>query len=225
MGDPDYCYSGKVRYGNKRPCVDEMLQTIRSLKTWEIIVFTAGVQGYAEGACQAVFYNSRCAYRILSRHHCKNLSTLCSSLTKLQKEVRGFRDPRTCIIVDNSPKVMCIEEAHNLVPIKTWTDSGCDQEDTELLKIGHLIIELDRLGGDVRIHLRRWLHVWEKAMQCIRSIPGGTLQELSDTQSSRNPKENNSLSLVCRDIPKYMRRCKRVMKAKRGNRGYRCLTG
>merc|ERR1711964_757224 len=57
--------------------------------------------------------------------------------------------------------------------------------------------------------------------QCIRAIPGGALQELSHTHtgSARKTKEDSTRSLVRRACPRYVRRCKRVIKGKRGNTG------
>merc|ERR1712098_157892 len=120
-------------------------------KTWEIIVFTQGSQAHAERACKDIFSSSESKrpFRILSRHYCTFLGT-----SKI-KEIRRYRpDPGTFVIGDDNPKFIPREDLHNFVPIKPWRGKSCERDDTELLKIGHLIIELNDRQGDVRLSLR-----------------------------------------------------------------------
>lgn len=184
--------------GNKRPYVDELLQMIQDLKTWEIIVYTAGIQPYAEIVCRYVFRNSRCTYRILSRNYCTNFNENCWALAGLLKPIGAYRNPNNSIIVDNSPRVVWRQEAHNLVPIKSWKDTGSDRDDNELLKVGHLIIELHRRaqrGETVRDVLREILcnDVALKATQDRR-------ENIDHTEWALLPGSNDSgkqLSGVC----------------------------
>ena len=133
----------------KRPHLEAFLEAVA--KKFEVTVFTASQQVYAERLLNLLDPQRRLVKYRLYRDACLNLDG--NYLKDLS--VLG-RDLAQTIIVDNSPHAFGFQ-VDNGVPIVSWFD---DDEDTELLK---LLAFLETIDGapDVRPHVRKAFGVQE----------------------------------------------------------------
>ncbi|KAK4527900.1 hypothetical protein GAYE_SCF46G5833 [Galdieria yellowstonensis] len=134
-------------YGRKRPYLDYFLNEIR--KYFEVIVFTASQQAYADTILnlldpEGYFFKHR-AFRdscvFIEGNFLKDLRVLGRDLSK-------------CVIVDNSPQAFGLQ-VENGIPITTWID---DREDRELLNLLPFLKQLS-VCEDVRPFLSRRFHL------------------------------------------------------------------
>lgn len=116
-------------YVLKRPGVDEFLEKMAEL--FEIVVFTASLQKYADPLLDLLDTRKVVAYRLF-REACVNFNgQLVKDLSKLG------RDLRHTIIVDNSPTSYMLH-VQNAMPIRSWFD---DPDDRELAAVSPILVE------------------------------------------------------------------------------------
>lgn len=124
----------KTIYVGKRPFVDEFL-TITS-KFFDIVIFTAGLQSYADPVidkidtnkvCKRRFFRDSCIY--FNGYYIKDLEIVNKSL----KDV---------IIIDNSPSCYCLHP-QNAIPIASWYDDSSDIELYNLLPLLNHLSKID----------------------------------------------------------------------------------
>ena len=121
-------------YVFKRPGVDMFLK--RLSRYYELVIFTASIDKYANPVIDALDKNRLCKYR-LYREHCtcmyneqispKNTFLKNVFVKDLKKLGRRMED---ILILDNSP-IAYLFQKQNALPIKTWLD---DRNDIELYK-------------------------------------------------------------------------------------------
>ena len=120
-----------------RPFVEQFLSEMSKL--YEIIIFTASLQEYAEPLLQSLDKNKVIKY-ILNRKHCLYYQG------NYIKDLKVFnRDIKDLIIIDNNP-ISYMFNKENGIPIISWFD---DPNDNELMKFIPLLKYLSKVN-DVR---------------------------------------------------------------------------
>jgi len=139
---------------SKRPFFREFLEKVAPL--FEVVVFTASQQCYADTLLDLVDPERRLIHHRLFRHHCVNVEG------NFVKDLRVLgRDLATTVIVDNSPPAFTFQ-LDNGIPIVSWYS---DKHDTELLKLIPLLMKLRTLT-DVRPALKKYFRM----KQLIKSV-------------------------------------------------------
>lgn len=110
-----------------RPFVHQFLEA--ASKAFEVVVFTASQQSYADKVCNALDPSGTLIEHRLYRQHCtEHRGAFFKELGLMNRPLRQ------CILVDNSPiSVAC--NADNSVLISSWYDDPNDQELYDLLCI------------------------------------------------------------------------------------------
>jgi CTD small phosphatase-like protein 2 len=129
-------------YVRKRPYLDYFLETVSKL--FEVVVFTASQQVYADRLLDLIDVDKAYVHHRLFRESCLHiqgnyLKDLC---------VLG-RDMSSTMLVDNSPHAYGYQ-IDNGIPIESWFD---DEGDTELLKLSGFLKKLQDVP-DVRPLIR-----------------------------------------------------------------------
>ena len=152
-------------YVRKRPHLDKFLAWIAG--RFEVTIFTASQQVYAEGLLKLLDPEGRVFTHKLYRDSCLNVEG--NYLKDLN--VLG-RDLTRTVLVDNSPHAFGYQ-VDNGVPIESWFD---DRNDTELLKLTRFLEALIAGGSDVRTLVRERFQL-HKLVQDAR-IPAALLGEM-----------------------------------------------
>jgi len=142
-----------------RPFVQFFLEV--AAKSFEIVVFTASQQAYADKVINALDPTGAHIHHRLYRQHCTELRGA------FFKELGLLGRPLSqCILVDNSPiSVAC--NADNSVLIRSWYGERNDQELMELLAV---LQDLQVYGGDAdrylnhRYGLREFFHAMREGV-------------------------------------------------------------
>ena len=141
-------------YMSKRPFFQRFLELMAPL--FEVVVFTASQQCYADKLLDLVDPEKRLIHHRLFRHHCVNVE---GNFVK-DLRVRG-RDLATTVIVDNSPPAFTFQ-LDNGIPIVSWYS---DRHDNELQKLIPLLMKLRTLN-DVRPALKKYFRM----KQLVKSV-------------------------------------------------------
>ncbi|KAI9188176.1 hypothetical protein H9P43_002567 [Blastocladiella emersonii ATCC 22665] len=129
-------------YGNLRPGVRRFLRRVS--RAYEVVIFTASQQVYAERVLQALDPDQKYIRHVLHRDHCVPI------LGNYLKDLSSLgRDLRTTIIVDNAPQAFAYHPANGL-PIRSWYD---DPHDRALARLSRRLLALAQLP-DVRPAIR-----------------------------------------------------------------------
>lgn len=131
-------------YTQKRPFLDQFLETVS--KFYEIAIFTAARQPYADGVLNAIdphgqwfkkrYYYDDCIH-IADEHHVKDLGILGHDLAHT-------------VFIDDRPKIYS-SHINNVIKIVGWTGNT---DDTELIKLIPRLEELSTMP-DVRPTISR----------------------------------------------------------------------
>jgi len=141
-------------YMSKRPFFQRFLELVAPL--FEVVVFTASQQCYADKLLDLVDPEKRLIHHRLFRHHCVNVEG------NFVKDLRVLgRDLATTVIVDNSPPAFTFQ-VDNGIPIVSWYS---DKDDTELQKLVPLLMKLRTLN-DVRPALKKYFRM----KQLLKSV-------------------------------------------------------
>ncbi|KAI9221054.1 HAD-like domain-containing protein, partial [Blastocladiella britannica] len=106
-------------YGNLRPGVHRFLRKVAQV--YEVVIFTASQQVYAERVLQALDPSATLIAHVLHRDHCVPvLGNYLKDLSSLG------RDLRRTLIVDNAPQAFSYHPANGL-PIRSWYDDPSDR--------------------------------------------------------------------------------------------------
>lgn len=120
-----------------RPYVTDFLEAAAG--TFEVVVFTASQQGYADKVIDALDPTGQFISHRLYRQHC----TECRGA--FFKELRLLGRPmERCLLVDNSPISVACDADHGVL-IRSWYG---DPTDRELLDLLALLEELQTIGMD-----------------------------------------------------------------------------
>jgi len=145
-------------YGNVsfRPFVQCFLET--AAKSFEIVVFTASQQSYADKVINALDPTGAHIKHRLYRQHC----TECRGAFFKELGLLG-RPMARCLLVDNSPISVACNADHGVL-IQSWYG---DRSDRELMDLLALLEELQAHGGGVDQYLagRYGLHEFFRALR------------------------------------------------------------
>jgi Dullard-like phosphatase family protein len=169
-------------YGKLRPGVRSFLRTVS--RVYEVVVFTASQQVYAERVLKALDPSGTTISHVLHRDHCVQVHG--NYLKDLG--VLG-RDLRRTLIIDNAPQAFAYHPANGL-PIRSWYD---DPEDRALPKLARRLLALAQLS-DVRPAVRVLSRVHAKLEVHARlsgRVPVGLALAMTAQQtSSLNKRED-----------------------------------
>lgn len=116
-------------------------------KFYEIVIFTAALQDYADQVIDQIDVNKNIKYRLYRQHTSQNGPFLVKDLSLLGRDIN-----RT-IIIDNISDNFILQPENGIF-ISTWYD---DMSDTFLEEISPLLIEIvERKVPDVRKALRSY---------------------------------------------------------------------
>lgn len=105
----------------KRPGLDVFMK--RVAEQFEVVVFTASLDKYANPVLDLMERNApRSVHFRLFREHC-----VLTNGALVKDITRMGREPRKCIIVDNSPASYLLQP-ENAIPISSWFDAPNDQQ-------------------------------------------------------------------------------------------------
>lgn len=142
--DPSYQftvdYEGETCYiyGRTRPNLNDFLEKMTML--YDIVVFTASRQIYAEKVLDSIDPTGRFFKKRYYRHHCTMIQDHCIK----NLEILGY-DLAHTIIVDDEPHFPATHQ-YNIVKINDWID---DPYDSSLMRILPLLRRL-AYASDVR---------------------------------------------------------------------------
>lgn len=146
-------------YVRKRPYLDYFLESVS--KQFEVVVFTASQQVYADKLLDLIDVEGTLVHHRLFRESCLQVQgNYLKDLTVLN------RDLNSTVLVDNSPHAYGYQ-VDNGIPIESWFD---DDTDTELLKLSGFLRKLQNVP-DVRPIVREHFKTYkliEKAGQIVR---------------------------------------------------------
>lgn len=163
-------------YVLKRPHVDEFLETVS--KMFEIVIFTAGIQDYANPLLDKLDKSKYIKYRLF-REHC----TVCNRLYIKDLNTIG-RDLKDTIIIDNNPISFAFNK-DNGIPILTWHTNPYDNE---LMKLIPLLIYLTKVD-DVRNVIRNVVNGDQVNFYKLNSI-------LKDKNITHHDNTNNTMTIL-----------------------------
>ena len=114
---------------------------------YEIVIFTAAMQDYADWVLNQIDKAKRIKYRLYRQHCSQNGPFLVKDLSLLGRDLK-----RTIIIDNNSDNF--ILQPDNGIFISTWYD---DMSDNFLKEISPLLVELvEKKVPDVRVGMRSY---------------------------------------------------------------------
>lgn len=116
-------------------------------KYFEIVIFTAAIQDYADWAIDQFDPEGCVQYRLYRQHALRCGSVYIKDLSRLG------RDLRRMIIVDNVPENFQLQQDNGIF-ITSWFD---DVTDTALTELGTILMDIgSRKVKDLREELRRF---------------------------------------------------------------------
>eukprot|EP01084_Bolivina_argentea_P106371 190368_1 len=142
-------------YMRKRPYFKQFLETVSQI--FEVVVFTASQQCYADKLLNLVDPHGKLIHYRLFRQHCINVEG------NFVKDLRVLgRDLKKTMIIDNSPPAFTYQ-VNNGIPIVSWYD---DEYDDELLKMIPLLKKLATLS-DVSSAIKKYFQL-KKLLKSVR---------------------------------------------------------
>lgn len=132
-------------YAMKRPGVEEFLD--RMSKLYEIVIYTASLQQYADKIIDIIDKNKNCKYRLFRENCTFSNGVYVKDLKRLN------RDLKDVIIIDNSPLAFHFD-VNNGLPISSFTT---DKNDKELYKLDFILESLSQVN-DIRQYIPLFVH-------------------------------------------------------------------
>jgi len=126
-------YDEDLEILNQRPGVKNFL--LKMAQYYEIVVFTAGMQDYADWAIDQIGGDNTVALKTISYRLFRNHTLPCREFYIKDLSILG-RDLSKTIIVDNISENFLLQH-ENGISIKSWYD---DLEDTALEQLSSLLI-------------------------------------------------------------------------------------
>lgn len=131
-------------YVLKRPGVDDLLEFLTA--KYEVVVFTAALEGYASMVLDRVDPKRRISHR-LYRDSCREVDG------KLVKDLSEMgRDLKRVVIVDDNPNSYA-KQPENAIPIRPFINDLGDQELWKLIKF----FEISDCFDDMRDAVRQYV--------------------------------------------------------------------
>ena len=146
-------------YFNVRPYATQMLKTLS--KYYEIVVFTAGTQDYADMIINNLPGNENIKYRLYRRHTIQENDVYIKDLGILG------RDLKKTLIVDNTQENFMYHK-HNGISIKSWYEDPHDSVLKDLTKILIRVVQntpdniCQELQSNWRFVLDKYIHTGVK---------------------------------------------------------------
>ena len=129
-----------------RPGIFDFLETLGNY--YEIIVFTAATQDYADLLIDAIEENKiYFDYRLYRQHTIIIDNDFVKDLTRLGRPIDKI------IIVDNMPQNFRLQKENGVNIRAFW---GEDPYDTALIDLMPILVNIAKEGGDVRVGLRKY---------------------------------------------------------------------
>eukprot|EP00884_Botryococcus_braunii_P003834 jgi/Botrbrau1/13451/Bobra.0082s0054.1 len=189
------CNDGTQFFGRSRPHLEEFLN--RASAKYEIVIFTAGTEGYAAHIRNFLDPKGSLIAHCLSWNACKRM-TLTNGKSFFTKDLSVLgRNLSGVVMVDDLPPNF-VYQFDNGIPVKPWRGTDC--EDRELLALASILEDLAKVQ-DVRpviaetFALHRVIHTaWE---QHPDSFPfRATSEEQPDVVSGGEGEDEGSTGLA-----------------------------
>ena len=149
---------------NIRPGIHQFLRTMA--KYFEIVIFTAGTQDYADYILDQVDIANTISHRLYRDHTSPTDGAYVKDLSKLGRELSKT------IIVDNLAENFELQE-RNGIEINNWYD---DLEDTTLSDLGLLLEEIiTKKPEDVRDMLDKYRDTFRKFIETGTPLPRASI--------------------------------------------------
>ncbi|ORX45298.1 HAD-like protein [Hesseltinella vesiculosa] len=166
--------------GNLRPGVTEFLAWASGI--FEVVVWTAGHDDYAQMVCKLLDPESRLITHMLSRRTCIRMRSGATGEVMYIKDLCALgRDLSRTFLVDNTPHAATLNLS-NLIPIETFLG---DHSDTELKSLRQFLetnlVRLTDRKKDMRIVLHRQLNLKRQLRERI--------DNWRNSQQTLNPKD------------------------------------
>ena len=114
-------------------------------KYYELVIFTAGVQSYADWAIDQISCSDLIAHRLYRQHALPCREFYIKDLSRIGREIQYT------IIVDNIAENFLLQP-ENGICIKSWYE---DESDTALMQLAPLLLSIvEQNVKDVRLALR-----------------------------------------------------------------------
>ena len=138
--------AGREGYVRLRPFLFGFLEEVGQY--YELIIFTSATEAYANSVIEAIEQNKKYFDFVFYRQH-----TIIIGNDFVKDLTRIGRPLNSTIIVDNMPQNFRFQKENGICIKPFW---GQDSNDKTLYNLIPILIDIAKIGGDVRINLNKY---------------------------------------------------------------------
>ena len=138
--------SGKEGYVRLRPFLLGFLEEVSQY--YELIIFTSATEAYANSVIEAIEKEKKYFDFIFYRQH-----TIIIGNDFVKDLTRIGRPLNSTIIIDNTPQNFRFQKENGICVKPFW---GQDTNDKTLYNLIPILIDIAKMGGDIRINLNKF---------------------------------------------------------------------